>query len=384
MSAEGSAAPLPQADGGSDGDEVIAEGSPDALGQCTRNGRGAAGIRFARRLADSPEIGIIAALAVAVVVFTSINPLFLSISDLQNPLGVDLAGFGILAIGESFVIITGGIDLSVGSLAAFFVVFSALLNVNDHIPVTLVFALTLLTGAAWGAWHAFWITRLGVAPFVITLVTFIFAAGADEALAPNPIPISSPPFLALVGSSVAGFPIAVVIFAAIAVLAWFFLERTYFGRQVYAVGGSKEAARLAGIPTDRRIFLAYIVSGTCAAAVGLIEASRFTSGTADSVTGYELIAIASAVIGGVSLIGGQGRIIGVVSGAALLVALRDGLVTVNVNAYYQSMVVGFVLFVAVVLDASRFRRRGRAAARIGLAGGAGKPRLRLPGRGAAS
>ena len=340
--------------------------------QDERAGAAEAGGRLLlRRLADSPEIGIIAALIAAVVVFTSINPLFLSISDLQNPLGVDLAGFGILAVGESFAIMTGGIDLSVGSLTAFFVVASAWLNVSEHIPVGFVFVLTILGGAAWGLWHAFWITRLGVPPFVITLVTFIFAAGADEALAPNPIAISSPPFLALVGSSVAGVPIAVVIFVVIALLAWFFLERTYIGRQVYAVGGNKEAARLAGIPTDRRIILAYVVSGSCAAVVGLIEASRFTSGTADSVTGYELYAIAAAVIGGVSLIGGQGRIIGVVAGAALLVALRDGLVTVDVNAYYQSMVVGVVLFVAVILDAIRTRRRGRSAVRTGLEAGQG-------------
>ena len=323
-------------------------------------------MRFARRLADSPEIGIIAALAVAVAVFTSINPLFLSVSDLQNPLGVDLAGFGILAIGESFAIITGGIDLSVGSLAAFFCVASAWLNVTAHIPAGFAFVLTVLAGGAWGLWHAFWITRFGVPPFVITLVTFIFAAGADEALAPNPITISSPAFLAVVGSTVAGVPIAVVIFLVIALLAWFFLERTYFGRQIYAVGGNAEAARLAGIRTNRRIILAYVVSGACAAVIGLIVASRLTSGTADSVTGYELIAIASAVIGGVSLIGGQGRIVGVVAGAALLVALRDGLVTVNVNAYYQSMVVGAVLFVAVVLDAVRTRHRARVAARIGI------------------
>jgi len=351
------------------------EGSAEALAPAggAESHRGGAGARFARRLADSPEIGIIAALVAAVVVFTSINPLFLSVSDLQNPLGVDLAGFGILTIGEAFVIITGGIDLSVGSLTAFFVVASAWLNVTAHIPVGFVFVLTVLAGGAWGLWHAFWITRFGVAPFVITLVTFIFAAGADEALAPNPIAISSPPFLALVGSTVAGVPIAVVIFVVIALLAWFFLERTYIGRQVYAVGGNAEAARLAGIRTNRRIILAYVVSGACAGVAGLIEASRFTSGTADSVSGYELIAIASAVIGGVSLLGGQGRIIGVVSGAALLVALRDGLVTVNVNAYYQSMVVGVVLFVAVVLDAVRWRHRGRSAARIGLEAGKRPP-----------
>jgi ribose transport system permease protein len=198
---------------------------------------------------------------------------------------------------------------------------------------------------------------------VATLVTFIFATGADEAIAPNPIPISSPTFLNISGSTVAGVPIAVIIFVVIALLAWLVLERTYVGRQLYAVGGNPEAARLAGIRINRRIVLAYVVSGACAAVVGIIEASRLTSGTADSVTGWELIAIASAVIGGVSLVGGQGRIIGVVAGAALLVVLRDGLVAINVNAYYQSMVVGVVLLVAIVVDRLRVRGLERSARR---------------------
>jgi ribose transport system permease protein len=130
---------------------------------------------------------------------------------------------------------------------------------------------------------------------------------------------------------------------------------------LYAVGGNREAARLAGIRINRRILLAYAVSGGCAAVVGIIVASRLTSGTADSVYGWELIAIASAVIGGVSLVGGQGRIIGVVAGAALLVVLRDGLVAINVNAYYQSMVVGLALLVAILIDRLRVRRSQRAS-----------------------
>ena len=324
-----------------------------------RPGRGRTILGYAARLADSPEVGVVAAVIVAFAIFTAINPLFASIAELQN-LGVDLAGFGILAVGESFAIITGGIDLSVGSLAGLCVVVSAWLNVTAHIPVLLAFPLTILLGAAVGFHHAFWITRLGVPPFIITLVTFIFAAGAAEAIAQSPIPISSPTFLAVATSTVAGVPIAVIILVVIALLAWFVLERTYAGRQVYAVGGNREAARLAGIPTNRRITLAYVVSGACAGVVGIIVASHLTSGTADSVTGYELIAIASAVIGGVSLIGGQGRVVGVVAGAALLVVLEQGLVAVNVNAYYQSMVVGFVLFVAVVADRLRVRYRERA------------------------
>ena len=282
--------------------------------QARRSLRSEVARRLVRRLSDSPEIGIVLALIVTFTAFTIKNPLFASVSDLQSPLGIDLAGFGILAIGESLTIITGGIDLSVGSLVAFFVVFSAWLNASMGIPVVFAFILTILFGIGWGLWHGFLITKLGVPPFVATLVTFIFAVGADEAIAPNPISIGSKTFLNVTGSNVGGVPIPVILFLIIAISAWIFLERTYIGRQLYAVGGNREAARLAGIRIDRRIVLAYAVSGGCAALVGIIEASRLTSGTADSVSGWELIAIASAVIGGVSLVGGQGRIIGIVSG----------------------------------------------------------------------
>jgi ribose transport system permease protein len=334
----------------------------DQLPASAAGARGATA-RVLGRLADSPEIGIILAVIAAFVVFTAINPLFSSVSELQDPLGIDLAGFGILAVGEALTIITGGIDLSVGSLTALFVVLSAWFNTTEHIPVFFTIVLTVGAGALWGLWHGFLITRLGIAPFVATLVTFIFAVGADEAIAPNPIPIHSSVFLAVTGNTVAKIPIAVLVFVVIAIAVWFFLERTYMGRQLYAIGGNREAARLAGIKIDRRVVLAYMISGACAGVVGIIEASRLTSGTADSVSGWELIAIASAVIGGVSLIGGQGRIIGVVAGAALLVVLRDGLVAVNVNAYYQSMVVGVVLLVALVTDRLRVKRLERTGSR---------------------
>ncbi|HWD68788.1 MAG TPA: ABC transporter permease [Solirubrobacteraceae bacterium] len=319
--------------------------------------------RLRRLLVDTPEIGIVVAVIASFAIFTSINSDFSSGAELQN-LGVDLSGFAILAIGESFCIITGGIDLGVGSLTALFAVVAAWMNVSLHIPVFLTFLLVIVCGALWGLGHGLLITRLGVAPFVVTLFTFIFAAGADEALAPNPIPVTSSVFLSIVGSTVAGVPIAVIVLLVIAIGAWFVLERTYIGRQIYAVGGNAEAARLAGIPVRRRITVVYMISGACAGVVGIIVASHLTSGTADSVSGWELIAIASCVIGGVSLIGGQGRMIGVVAGAALLVVLRDGLVAVNVNTYYQSMVVGAVLLFAIVVDRLRVIRLERSGKRV--------------------
>lgn len=319
--------------------------------------------RLRRVLVDTPEIGIVTAVIIAFVIFTAKNSNFASGVELQN-LGIDLAGFAILAVGESFCIITGGIDLSVGSLTAFFVVASAWVNVTARVPIVLTFVVILLAGALWGLWHGFLITKLQIAPFVVTLVTFIFAMGADEALAPTPIPVTSPVFLSIVGSTVAGVPVAVIVLIVIALLGWFVLERTYLGRQIYAVGGNAEAARLAGIPVKRRTMLVYVISGACSAVVGIIVASHLTSGTADSVSGWELIAIASCVIGGVSLIGGQGRLIGVVAGAALLVVLRDGLVAINVNVYYQSMVVGAVLLIAIVVDRFRIIRLERSGQRV--------------------
>lgn len=320
-------------------------------------------VRVRQLLFDTPEIGIVLAVIASFAIFTAINSEFASGAELQN-LGVDLAGFAILAIGEAFCIITGGIDLGVGSLTALMAVAAAWVNVSMHVPVALTFAIIIIAGALWGLVTGLLITRLGVEPFVVTLFTFIFAAGADEAIAPNPIPITSSVFLSIVGSTVFGIPIAVLVLVAIAIAAWFVLERTYLGRQIYAVGGNREAARLAGIPVRRRITLVYMISSACAGVAGIIVASHLTSGTADSVYGWELIAIAACVIGGVSLIGGQGRMIGVIAGAALLVVLRDGLVAVNVNAYYQSMVVGAVLLFAIVVDRLRIIRLERAGKRV--------------------
>ncbi len=259
------------------------------------------------------------------------------------------------------------------------VVLSGWLSNTAGLPVLAAFAVTILAGAAVGLWHGL----LDHPPrdrrrSSSRSSRSSFAAGADEAIAQTPIPISSHTFLDVAGSTVGGVPIAVIILVVIALLRLVLPRAHLLGRQVYAVGGNREAARLAGIPTNRRIVLAYIVSGSCAGVVGIIFASQLTSGTADSTTGYELTAIASAVIGGVSLIGGQGRIIGVVAGAALLVVLKQGLVAISVNAYYQSMVVALVLLIAVVADRVRVRRLERIGARVA------RPRARAPPRMTAS
>lgn len=323
--------------------------------------------RVSRRLSETPEIGVVLA---CVVVFVGVwldKPSFANTSNLQE-MGRNLAEFGPLAVGESFVILTGGIDLSVGSLAALSGVLSAWLFVNKGLPLGAAVLLTLLCCASVGFLHGWFVTRLNVPPFVITLVTYTAARGAAQAITKSvPVTISGNGFLDLSRTKVWGIPLPAVIFAVLAILGWFVLERTYIGRQIYAVGGNSEAARLAGINTSRRIVTTYIVSAVMAGIVGVVISSRLGLGDPSVATGYELDAIAAAVIGGVSLFGGQGRILGIVAGAVLLVLINDGLIVLNVSPYYQQIVLGAVLGLAITADRLRAKRlnRPRKAVRRG-------------------
>lgn len=221
-------------------------------------------------------------------------------------------------------------------------------------------AAALLTGVAIGLVHGFAVTAIGVPPFVTTLVTLVMARGAALAITAGfPIDGIGTAFTDLAQLRVAGVPLPTLIFAVACVIAWLFLERTYPGRQVYAVGGNAEAARLAGIRTNRRIILTYVVSSTCAAAVGVMVAGRLGVGQPSIGTGWELYAIAAAVIGGISLTGGIGRVLGVGFGAILLVCINSGLVILHVSPYYQQIVLGAVLAIAIVTDRLRARSSER-------------------------
>jgi ribose transport system permease protein len=280
-------------------------------------------------------------------------------------MGRNLSEYGILAIGESFVILTGGIDLSVGALAALSAVFSAWLVENHGVPLPFAVVITLALCGAIGASHGWFITRLGVPPFVITLVTYTAARGVAQALTKSvPVTITHTAFQDISRTQILGVPLPTFVLVVVTLVAWFVLERTYAGRQIYAVGGNREAARLAGINTSRRIVTTYVVSSTLAGIVGIIIASRLGLGDPSVAQGYELQAIAAAVIGGVSLYGGQGRIVGIVAGAVLLVLISDGLIVLNVSPYYQQIVLGAVLGIAIVADRLRARRLSRPRAAV--------------------
>lgn len=330
-----------------------------------RRPRSRSGPGWTRSLAETPEIGVIIACVAVFLGVWADKSRFADAGNLSE-MSRNLAEFGILALGESMVILTGGIDLSVGALAALSAVFSAWLFVQAGLPLIVCILLTLLLCAAVGTVHGLFVTRLNVPPFVITLVTYTAARGAAEAVTHSvPISITGQSFMNLSQQTVLGIPLPALVFALVALAAWFFLERMYLGRQTYAVGGNAEAARLAGVDVARRVIWTYVCSAVLAGVVGILIAGRLGLGDPSVATGYELDAIAAAVIGGVSLLGGQGRVIGIVAGSVLLVIINDALIVLNVSPYYQQIVLGAVLGVAITVDRVRAKRLGRARRLVG-------------------
>ncbi len=274
-----------------------------------------------------------------------------------------VATFGLLAIGEILVIITDGIDLSVGSMTALTGVLAATLMVKGvgpipPLPILPSILLVLTFAGLVGRWHGFCVTKLQIPSFIITLGTWLVARGMAKFITRG-YPIVFPlefPFLELGQGEIFQIPVMFIILVAVAVIAAFILRSTTLGRHIYAVGGNIEAARVAGINVDRVRSFCYISSGVMAGLVGLLLASRLGQGTPTVGSTYELWAIAATVIGGTSLRGGEGTITGAILGAAIMGVMFNGMVIVNMSPYVQETVLGAVLVIAVTYDMWRRRR----------------------------
>ena len=275
-----------------------------------------------------------------------------------------VATFGILGIGEILVIITGGIDLSVGSMTALTGVLVAWLILKGAfgiasfgvIPAILI---VLAFSAAVGLWHGFFVTKVGVPAFIITLGTWLMAHGA-AAFITRGYPIvfdAGHPFLVLGQGEVGSIPIMFIVLVVVALIAYFILNFTTLGRHIYAVGGNREAARVSGVKVDGVRMFCYAVSGTMAGITGILWASRLGQGTPVVGSTYELWAIAATVIGGTSLFGGEGTVLGAILGAAIMGVMQNGMVLMNVSSYVQEIVLGAVLVIAVTYDTFRRRRK---------------------------
>ena len=307
------------------------------------------------RLLAIREFGSLAALIIMIVIIAAFIPQFRQIENVIN-VTRNFSFVGIVAMGMTLVILTGGIDLSVGSVWAMTAVLAAFL-MSIGWPMVAAIAVALLAAAAVGLFNGLCITRLNMSPFVPTLASLAIARSLALVITRGR-PISSfgpqqDAFLWIGGGSVLGVPNPVIIFVVLAAVAWIVLSRTVWGRRVYAVGGNEKAARLTGLNVNRLKVTVYMISSLCAGLAGIVQASYLSSVTASLATGQELSVIAATVIGGVNLAGGEGTIFGVVIGTVMLEILRNGLLLFGIDPYWQGVFVGAIIIIAVSID--RFR-----------------------------
>ncbi|MDR7569967.1 MAG: ABC transporter permease [Armatimonadota bacterium] len=317
-----------------------------------RVGRPALAVRFR-------ELNILLALGALVLFFTWRNPTFLSTSNL-NIILRDMPRYTLLGVGETLVIVTGGIDLSVGSMVALTNMVAAYLMVtwNVHWLVAILVILTL--SCLVGLWHGLFVTKLGVPAFIITLGTLMWARGLSSLMTKGfIIALPDTPYLALGQGDLFGIPMPFVVLLTVAGVCGVILHRTVLGRHMYAVGGNLQAARAAGINVDGVRIFAYAACSVIAGITGVVVAARLGQGNPNVGGAYELWAIAATVIGGTSLFGGEGTILGALLGGAIMAVVVNGMILVDVSAYYQDIVLGLILVAAVAVDILRKRKEIR-------------------------
>ncbi|WP_062521931.1 ABC transporter permease [Demequina silvatica] len=319
------------------------------------------------------------ALIVLVIVFALLSDAFLTPSNLIT-MTKHVAYNAILALGMLLVITTAGIDLSVGSIVGLSGIVAgvmlqgwqlSLFDVTAYPAVWVVIIVALAVGALVGSLNGLLVTRFNVAPFIATLGTMYIARGAALLISNGSTfpKLQGDPELGNTGFSFLGvarplgIPTAIWIMVAFAIVIALLVNKTRFGRWLYATGGNERAAQLSGVPVKKVKMRVYIISGICAAMAGLIIASELTSAAPQTGNTFELNAIAAVVIGGASLAGGRGTVKGALIGAFVIGFLSDGLVLVGVSSFWQTVIKGLVIVLAVILDQGQERlKKARAAA----------------------
>jgi len=303
------------------------------------------------------EYALVGATIVEAIVFGAIAPGFFSVANAVN-IALSIAVTGILAVGMTAIIITGGIDLSVGSVVALAGVTGAMAAARfESAPALAALIAALVVGLVTGVMNGSLIAYLGVPAFVATLAMLTVARGLAFIVSDGRSVGNLPPSFGVLGRSIVfGIPTPVIVMATVMLLGAFVLTRTVFGRRIYAIGGNSEAAWLAGIDTRRVIWLVYALNGLLAGLGGLTLASRLGAGVPNAGMQYELDVIAAVVVGGTSLTGGRGTIAGTLWGTAFIGVLTNGLNLANVDPYVQKIALGVVIVVAVIGDQISRRR----------------------------
>ena len=300
------------------------------------------------------DLGALIALILLIIVISIISPQFRTIDNFMSLVRQSSIN-GFIAFGMTCVILTGGIDLSVGSVLALTAAFCASF-IKGGMPVGIAMILALVIGTLFGMVSGTLVTKGRLQPFIATLITMTAFRGITMIFM-NGKPISGlsgSALLKFIGKgSVAGIPFPVILFVAVFALFMFVLEKTTFGRRIYATGSNAVSAKLAGVNIDRTKLAAYAISGCMAALSGLILLSRLSSAQPTLGEGYELDAIASVALGGTSMNGGRGRIWGTFVGVLIIAVLNNGLNILGVSSYYQSVVKAVVILIAVLSDRKR-------------------------------
>ncbi|GAA0933992.1 MULTISPECIES: ABC transporter permease/substrate-binding protein [Streptomyces violaceusniger group] len=311
--------------------------------------------------------GALSALVLLVAAMALLSGDFLTTDNLLN-VGVQAAVTAILAFGVTFVIVSAGIDLSVGSVAALSATVLAWSASSQGLPVWFAALLALTTGVACGLVSGALVSFGKLPPFIATLAMLSIGRGLALVISQGS-PIAVPDSVSGLGDTLGGWlPVPVIVMVVMGLITAGVLGRTYPGRAMYAIGGNEEAARLSGIRVTRQKLVVYALSGGFAAVAGIVLASRLSSAQPQAAVGYELDAIAAVVIGGASLSGGVGKASGTLIGALILAVLRNGLNLLEVSAFWQQVVIGVVIALAVLLDTVR-RRAGAGPGAPGAAAG---------------
>jgi ribose transport system permease protein len=321
------------------------------------------------RIADRPSLSEIlqtqrnvitiwGLLGLIVVVATLLQPRFATPENIKNVL-VQSTALGIISVGQTFVILTAGIDISVGAVAGLVVVLmSHLANRNpDAMPWAILAGIAV--GLVAGLTNGLGITRLKVSPFMMTLGVMSVCQGISLQLRPQPGGLIPGEFAWLAAGEALGIPVPALLFLLVALLGTFILTNTRFGRHVYAIGGNEETTRLTGLPTNRIKLGAYLVCSLSAALAGVFLSSRIRSGDAHIGDFFGLDSITAVVLGGTSLFGGRGSVLGTVAGVFIIASLSNIMNLVGVSTYYQYILKGGILIVAVSFYFIRRKRSGR-------------------------
>ncbi|WP_430536254.1 ribose ABC transporter permease [Listeria rocourtiae] len=297
------------------------------------------------------SLGPVLALIVLIIVVTALNPSFITTDNLLNLLR-QVSINALIAFGMSFVILTGGIDLSVGSTLALSGALTAGIIASGISPL-IAMCLGMLLGAFLGMINGILIAKGNLAPFIATLATMTIYRGATLVFTDgNPITGIGDSFIfQFVGKGyLFGIPVPIIIMVICFLLLYILLHKMAFGKKTYAVGGNIQAARIAGVKTDKVQIIIYTISGFMASIAGIILTSRLNSAQPTAGVSYEMDAIAAVVLGGTSLSGGKGRLFGTLIGALIIGTINNGLNLLGISSFYQQIVKGLVIIIAVLLD----------------------------------